>query len=135
MYCGNNRRSPELRTKRRGTRYECFRKGVGVGLSLPYDPDYGNGYAPIDNLSLYCGKSRRLPAGYDAMGTNPICLQKGVAIGKVQKAKKEKAKKRKGTPFRKRKASVRSVRKSRKTSLRRKKKSRKSRRPSRKKRR
>ena len=88
MYCGNNRE--KLRGKRMGTRYECFKKGIGVGLNLPYDPDYDMKYEPIDNIRIYCGKENILPIDYNVMGNPRTCLQKGVGVGKSIKAKKRK---------------------------------------------
>lgn len=132
LYCGNNARSPELRKggKIIGNRYQCFKKGVGLGLSQPYDPAYASRYVPIDGRRIYCGTANRLPAGYDILGNSPMCLQKGVGVGKVQKAKKI----RKGKKKRKSKRKSRSRRKSRRRSRsrrRRKSKSRSKRRKSR----
>jgi hypothetical protein len=92
IYCGNNRASLELRKKgtKIGNRYDCFRKGVGVGLNLDYDPTYSTRFVPIDARKIYCGKLTRLPEGYHIMGNNPICLQKGIGVGKTLKAKKPK---------------------------------------------
>jgi len=76
-YCGNN--AYELENKRLGSRYDCFRKGVGVGLNLPIVPER---YEPIDRYRVYCGNARRLPEGYNVMGTRADCLRKGVGVGK-----------------------------------------------------
>jgi hypothetical protein len=76
-YCGNN--AYELENKRLGSRYDCFRKGVGVGLNLPIVPER---YEPIDRYRVYCGNARRLPPGYNIMGTRADCLRKGVGVGK-----------------------------------------------------
>lgn len=76
-YCGNN--AYELENKRLGSRYDCFRKGVGVGLNLPIVPER---YEPIDRYRVYCGNARRLPEGYNIMGTRADCLRKGVGVGK-----------------------------------------------------
>ena len=90
MYCGNNARSLDLRSGRKviGTRYSCMRKGVGVGLGLPYDPTYATRYVPIDNRKIYCGNDVALPVGYDLMGSNGMCYTRGVGIGRSIKAKK-----------------------------------------------
>jgi hypothetical protein len=89
-YCGNNRANLDLVSGKSvlGTRYKCMRKGIGMGLYLPYDAQFGNHYEPIDNTKVYCGNSDDLPIGYDRMGNLPNCLQKGVGVGKLQKAKK-----------------------------------------------
>ena len=88
IYCGNNLNDPKLTsgTHNIGTNYQCLRKGIGVGINLPYDPSYSRPYIPIDNRKFYCGKSRRLPRGrgYFAIGSPSKCLQKGVGIGKKQ---------------------------------------------------
>jgi len=88
IYCGNNQLNSGLinGTSRIGTRYQCLRKGIGLGRSLPYDKDYDGPFQPIDPTKIYCGNDNALPAGYDRLGSNATCLQKGVAIGKVQKA-------------------------------------------------
>jgi len=77
MYCGNN--AYELENKRLGSRYECFRRGVGVGLNLPIDD---TPYESIDRYRVYCGNDRQLPEGYNVMGRRSECLRKGVGIGK-----------------------------------------------------
>ena len=88
IYCGNNQLNSGLvnGTSRIGTRYQCLRKGIGLGRSLPYDKDYDGPFQPIDPTKIYCGNENNLPPGYDRLGNNATCLQKGVAIGKVQKA-------------------------------------------------
>ena len=88
IYCGNNLNDSKLTagTHNIGTNYQCLRKGIGVGINLPYDPEYSRVYTPIDNRKFYCGKSTHLPAGrgYFAIGSPSKCLQKGVGIGKKQ---------------------------------------------------
>lgn len=80
-YCGNNRYVLERPNVVLGTRYECFRKGVGVGRNLPR-PQNPERYSPIDRERIFCGKSRRLPPNYDMIGTRGECLRKGVGVGK-----------------------------------------------------
>lgn len=91
IYCGNNARDLELRSgrKRRGNRYQCMKKGIGVGMSLPFDNTYATRYVPIDRRKIWCGKSNQLPAGYDILGTTGMCYTKGVGIGRSIKAKKK----------------------------------------------
>lgn len=97
IYCGNNRNNPDLVSgrKRLGTRYECFRKGVGVGRNLPYDKAYSTPYIPIDDFKVYCGKKTRLPPGYDRMGSASQCLHKGIGVGKSLRAKKRRVRRKK----------------------------------------
>lgn len=88
IYCGNNALDPQLISGNSvlGTRYSCMRKGVGFGLHLPYDQTYTGAYDPIDQRRIYCG-NKALPAGYDRFGNLPHCFQKGVGIGKLQRAR------------------------------------------------
>ena len=88
IYCGNNSRDVQLLSGNQvlGTRNGCLRKGIGKGLHLPYDSKYAGDYLPIDNRKIYCGNENILPNGYDIMGNLPQCLQKGIGIGKLQKA-------------------------------------------------
>lgn len=65
--------------QRIGTRYACFKKGVGVGSRMPRPEE--RDYEPIDERRVYCGKKNRLPNGYDYMGNLVQCLQKGVGVG------------------------------------------------------
>lgn len=91
MYCGNNKNNKELKngSKVLGTRNQCLRKGVGIGMDMPYDPEYAYEYIPIDNFKIYCGDSKKLPSGYDRLGNQSQCLSKGVGIGKKIKANKK----------------------------------------------
>jgi len=98
IYCGNNMNSPELGRRRRngkggkviGTKYGCFKKGIGVGLYvLPLDPEYSGDYQPIDTRKIYCGTKERLPNGYQIMGNNGLCFRKGVGVGRNLKAKRK----------------------------------------------
>lgn len=95
MYCGNNRNFVGLKDGMSiGTRYGCFKKGIGVGKNLPYDKNYEKKYRPIDSRKIYCGKDNSLPEGYDIMGNNLMCFHKGVGVGKSLKAKDKLKKKR-----------------------------------------
>lgn len=78
-----------------GNPYSCLKKGIGVGLSLPYDPDYARRYVPIDARKIYCGTAQQLPEGYDIMGSNGMCYTKGVGVGRSMKAKKKREGKKK----------------------------------------
>lgn len=60
MYCGNNRNSKQVKNGNKiGSRYECLKKGIGVGMNLPLDLDYLDEYIPIDSRKIYCGKAPR----------------------------------------------------------------------------
>ena len=89
-YCGNNLNFPGLTagTHIIGTNYQCLRKGMGVGLHLPYDVAYGGGHAPVDARRFYCGNAPVPPAagGYFAVGSPSKCLQIGIGVGKARVA-------------------------------------------------
>lgn len=84
LYCGNNRNNPRLLSGQQvlGSRYQCFKKGVGVGKNLPKNLDDDN-YAPLyQTQKIFCGNGDSLPEGYDRLGLPFECLQKGVGVGK-----------------------------------------------------
>ena len=90
IYCGNNAQDPQLIAGEveQGTPFGCMRKGVGIGLNLPYDAKYNGAYEPIDERRIYCGKHDEAPDGYHRIGSLPHCLQKGVGVGKRLRAEK-----------------------------------------------
>jgi hypothetical protein len=90
IYCGNNMLNKDLinGTKQMGSRFVCYRKGVGVGLKMPYDPSYEGEYIPINNEKVYCGNSDVLPENYDRMGSLSNCLQRGVGVGKSMRVER-----------------------------------------------
>jgi len=83
IYCGNNALDPKLLSGEYslGTNYKCLQKGIMKGKSLP---KYTGDYHKIDTRKIYCGKSNILPADYDYMGNLPICLSKGIGLGKAR---------------------------------------------------
>jgi|UniRef100_A0A6C0IZG4 hypothetical protein len=83
IYCGNNALDPKLLSGESylGTNYKCLQKGIMKGKSLPR---YTGDYHKIDTRKIYCGKSVILPGGYDYMGNLPICLSKGIGLGKAR---------------------------------------------------
>lgn len=89
MYCGNNLSHPSLlnNEKKLGSRYGCMKKGIGVGLHLPIDPDYKVPYTPYERVKIYCGDQKELPPGYTRFGSPSSCLRKGVGIGKNIRAR------------------------------------------------
>ena len=114
IYCGNNRLHKRLLNSSAviGERYSCLKKGVGVGLNLPFDREYAEAYEPIDNTRIYCGTKMRLPEGYHRFGENHECHRIGVGIGKSQKAKaNSKRRKRKSQKLRRRKSYTRKTKK------------------------
>jgi hypothetical protein len=96
IYCGNNKNDPKLLNgfSTVGTNYKCLKKGIGIGSRLPYDPLYSNVYNPIDKRKFYCGTNKKAPSNYFAKGSPSICLRTGVGLGKLQKAKMRKEKKK-----------------------------------------
>lgn len=86
IYCGNNRRHPDLMSGRKviGSRYKCFKKGFGQGLKEPVLNRLDE-YEPIDQTRIYCGDKRALPERADRFGTPSECLRKG--FGAAQKVK------------------------------------------------
>jgi hypothetical protein len=89
FYCGNNGNSPLLVAnggdRTIGTRHDCLRQGIGVGLHMPLDPSYLNPYNPIDNTRYYCGNGP-LPAGYNSNGTLNMCHGIGIGVGRRKRA-------------------------------------------------
>ena len=88
IYCGNNLYELNKNNVKLGTRYECLRKGIGKGLSLPADPKYNSKYKPIIPNNIYCGDKLHSPGKNKRFGTPSSCLQRGVGIGKKLKAKR-----------------------------------------------
>lgn len=84
VYCGNNKLDPSLVNGEAvvGSVYECFRKGIGLGKSLPLDTTE---YEPIDNIKIWCG-NKPTPSGYQN-GDRTRCLMKGVGVGKGIRAR------------------------------------------------
>ncbi|AHL67589.1 hypothetical protein DH26_gp096 [Chloriridovirus anopheles1] len=90
VYCGNNALNYDIinGTKLIGTRYQCFKKGVGAGLKEPILQPLDD-YAPIDQTKIYCGKRDTLPADKDRFGTASECLRKGFGVGQKIKFERE----------------------------------------------
>ncbi len=88
LYCGNNAQDPQLLAGNvvLGTPYGCMRKGIGRGLHMPYDPKFAGIYMPIDQRRYYCGNQPDTPMGYTGIGSLSQCIQKGIGIGKRQRA-------------------------------------------------
>ena len=88
IYCGNNFLNRRLTNGELslGNRSDCFRKGVGKGLNMDYDPSFKGPFEPIVDDKYYCGNSNNLPEGYNSFGSLSNCLQKGVGVGKRMKA-------------------------------------------------
>lgn len=88
IYCGNNLNDPRLLngTHVVGTNYQCLKRGIGIGSSMPYDAAYNGVHAPIDGRRFYCGNAPIPPVagGYFAVGSPSKCLQVGIGVGKAQ---------------------------------------------------
>ena len=99
IYCGNQSNFLGLTngTHILGTNYQCLRKGIGIGLNMPYDHSYSTPYAPIDARKYYCGNNPSIPRGgaYFAIGSPIKCLTVGIGVGKSQKAAIENIRRRK----------------------------------------
>ena len=83
FYCGNKDIHPHTFT-RLGNRYECFKKGVGLGLHLPPSKSKKR-FCLVYNKKkskIFCGTKINLPQGYKKFGTRYECLRKGVGVGK-----------------------------------------------------
>ena len=77
----------------RGTRYECMRKGFGVGYYiLETDADFNMPYEPADDIRFCCADRRLTQAqlvglNYDRFGNLAECYRKGVGAGRRKKAR------------------------------------------------
>lgn len=87
IYCGSKQNLPETYDTR-GTRYECLRKGIGVGMHLP--PDRRAPTGPRSPIRKYCGNKEQLPEGYHDFATPYECLRKGVGVGLHKRPHEEK---------------------------------------------
>lgn len=96
IYCGNNLLNVNVTngTKRMGTRYECFKKGIGAGFHKELDQttiqNY-NQYESADPTKIYCGTKQgaRIPPGYTRLGTPTECLRKGFGVGVRQQIEQQ----------------------------------------------
>lgn len=78
IYCGTQVQLPDGYDSR-GTRYQCLRKGIGIGLHLVNQAPPMRPAQPQPRL--YCGNAPEAPNGYDGLATPYICLRKGVGVG------------------------------------------------------
>ena len=85
-YCGNNELNKS--GKPTGSNNKCLRIGFNKGRHLPCDLAYNGAYKSIDGRKIWCGNSKQLPSGYDLKGSPSICLQKGVGLGKADRARR-----------------------------------------------
>lgn len=95
IYCGPKQNIPDEYDSR-GTRYQCLRKGIGVGLHLPKDrrppglaPDGTRTPQDPDREKKYCGNKNPHPSEYDDFATPYECLRKGVGVGLWQRYEKD----------------------------------------------
>ena len=91
FYCGSNQLNSQLighgGNKTIGSRNQCLRKGIGVGMYMPIDISYNRPYQAIDQRKIYCGDNQ-LPAGYDLNGTLQQCFSKGIGVGRHKVAER-----------------------------------------------
>ncbi len=80
IYCGNQNPIPEDYDVM-GSRYQCLRKGIGVGIYRINIEDRILPQSDPNRPKLYCGTSEDIPQGYVGMATPYQCLRKGVGVG------------------------------------------------------
>lgn len=71
---------------RYGTRFECMKKGVGVGMMVMSQKIENNEPIPKrkpkkNTKRKYCGTSLMLPDNYTEYANRYECLKKGVGVG------------------------------------------------------
>ncbi len=72
---------------RYGTRFECMKKGVGIGMMVMNQKLSRNEPIPErkpkkkDGRKKYCGTSLMLPDNYTEYANRYECLKKGVGVG------------------------------------------------------
>ena len=88
-YCGNNLNYSGLAagTHQLGTREICFKKGYRIGVRMPVDPEYRRAYNPQDARVIYCDNNAANKPANQILGKLPMCLSKGVGMGKLRKAR------------------------------------------------
>lgn len=81
LYCGDDMLLPEFYTDF-GTRNQCLKKGVGIGMVIPDKRRIHMVNKPQTKpkSTLYCGDGE-LPANYTGYDTRNGCLKRGVGIG------------------------------------------------------
>lgn len=73
MYCGDN-----LLRDNKGTRYSCFKKGIGIGQRIENLEVY---LSETSHQKIYCG-NKIIPLVNTRFGKLSECLRKGIGIGK-----------------------------------------------------
>jgi hypothetical protein len=78
---------------RYGTRFECMKKGVGVGMMVMNEKIQNNQPIPERKIKKnpkkkYCGTDLMLPDNYTQYGNRYECLKKGVGVGMNLELKK-----------------------------------------------
>jgi hypothetical protein len=82
IYCGNNKLFRGLinGTHIQGNKYDCMRKGFGVGYNMDIDDSYRELWKPIKtDKQFFCGRNRHPTK---RSGTNLECFRKGMKVGK-----------------------------------------------------
>lgn len=81
IYCGDGDIVPDD-YDRMGSRGVCLKKGIGIGMGMPYASREAFLNKPIKQTveKLYCGEGE-LPEGYAGFDTLSNCLRRGVGVG------------------------------------------------------
>lgn len=76
IYCGNN----ILNADTKGTRYQCLKKGIGIGMNSDDFELYLSKNKTRNKI--YCGNSSELPPDYNRFGSTIECISRGFGVGK-----------------------------------------------------
>ena len=83
-YCGSDLLVPE-EYDRMGTRFQCLKKGIGIGMAMPNAQRDAIINRPPTLIgprpNVYCGNGDVLPPNYTSLGNPYQCLRKGVGAG------------------------------------------------------
>ena len=93
IYCGEDTILPND-YDRMGSRGVCLKKGIGIGMGMPYtsrEAFLNKPRKPQPSDKLYCGDTNILPEGYAGFDTLPNCLRRGVGVGLAMPEAKRRA--------------------------------------------
>lgn len=84
IYCGSDLLVPDD-YDRMGTRVQCLKKGIGIGMAMPNAQRDSIINRPPSLIgprpNVYCGNGDILPPNYTSLGNPYQCLKKGVGAG------------------------------------------------------